>query len=356
MDKLLALPCYDLLQNEKNQLMQDQIAWLSRWHYQRCQPYKNIIDAQGGPSLFERIETIPPLAVQLFKRFELMSIDPQDVFKTLFSSGTTSQQPSKIYLDHDTASLQSKALVKIMQQFIGKSRLPMLVIDSPGAGAESDGYSARAAGIQGLSIFGRDHTYVLRTDMTLDVEKLLDFCQRHSDQPVLVFGFTFMVWQCLLQTLNARGLKLNLPKGILIHSGGWKKLQDQAVGNEVFKTEVFKTLAIDTVHNFYGMVEQTGSIFVECDQGVLHAPIFAEILFRSFKHGNLDLHEEQGIIQVLSMLPLSYPGHNLLTEDYGRLRGVDDCPCGRKGKYFQVDGRIAKSELRGCSDTYTGAQ
>jgi hypothetical protein len=32
--------------------------------------------------------------------------------------------------------------------------------------------------------------------------------------------------------------------------------------------------------------------------------------------------------------------------------GEDDCSCGRLGKYFQVHGRLAKAEVRGCSDTH----
>lgn len=62
---------------------------------------------------------------------------------------------------------------------------------------------------------------------------------------------------------------------------------------------------------------------------------------------------EQGLIQVVSVLPVSYPGHSLLTEDEGIMLGEDDCACGRKGKYFSVLGRIKNAELRGCSDTYT---
>ena len=61
---------------------------------------------------------------------------------------------------------------------------------------------------------------------------------------------------------------------------------------------------------------------------------------------------EPGILEVVSLLPRSYPGHCLLTEDEGRLLGEDDCPCGRKGKYFEVLGRLANAEIRGCSDTY----
>jgi hypothetical protein len=53
----------------------------------------------------------------------------------------------------------------------------------------------------------------------------------------------------------------------------------------------------------------------------------------------------------LSLLPHSYPGHSILTEDIGKLVGVDTCPCGRKGKYFKIFGRIKNAEIRGCSDT-----
>ena len=54
----------------------------------------------------------------------------------------------------------------------------------------------------------------------------------------------------------------------------------------------------------------------------------------------------------MSTIPESYPGHSLLTEDEGRILGIDDCPCGRKGKYFKIHGRLKNAEIRGCSDTY----
>ena len=106
------------------------------------------------------------------------------------------------------------------------------------------------------------------------------------------------------------------------------------------------------MHNFYGMVEQTGSVFVECEIGHLHASLFSDVVIRN----PLDWSEcrvgEPGLIQVLSVLPRSYPGHSLLTEDRGELLGEDDCRCGRKGRYFRVLGRLPRAEARGCSDTY----
>ena len=39
-------------------------------------------------------------------------------------------------------------------------------------------------------------------------------------------------------------------------------------------------------------------------------------------------------------------------EDIGEIAGEDDCGCGRMGRYFTIAGRLAQSELRGCSDTH----
>ena len=56
------------------------------------------------------------------------------------------------------------------------------------------------------------------------------------------------------------------------------------------------------------------------------------------------------MIQLLSVLPTSYPGHNILTEDVGIIMGEDTCACGKKGKYFRIYDRLKKAEVRGCGD------
>jgi hypothetical protein len=58
---------------------------------------------------------------------------------------------------------------------------------------------------------------------------------------------------------------------------------------------------------------------------------------------------EPGVIEVVSTLPRSYPGHVLLTEDLGVCHGIDDGDW--PGKRFSVLGRLPKAEARGCSDT-----
>ena len=139
---------------------------------------------------------------------------------------------------------------------------------------------------------------------------------------------------------------------MLVHGGGWKKLADQHISTGAFKQALQETCGLTRVHNYYGMVEQTGSIYMECECGHLHAPVWSDVTIRRPEDFSVADTGEKGLVQVASVLPRSYPGHILLTEDEGRILGEDDCPCGRKGKYFEILGRIQRAEVRGCSDTY----
>ena len=52
----------------------------------------------------------------------------------------------------------------------------------------------------------------------------------------------------------------NLKDYILIHGGGWKKLESEKISNNMFKEKIRQMTGCEQVHNYYGMVEQTGSI------------------------------------------------------------------------------------------------
>ena len=59
---------------------------------------------------------------------------------------------------------------------------------------------------------------------------------------------------------------------------------------------------------------------------------------------------KKGFVQCFSLIPTSYPGNSIITEDIGEIFGIDDCKCERLGTYFKIYGRAPKAELRGCSD------
>jgi hypothetical protein len=344
---------YSMGREEKAMLLSQTLADLTAWHRFACPEYARILDLLGSRHTSGgKLEGIPFIPARLFKEYELSSVGKTEVFKTLTSSGTSGQRVSKIFLDRETASFQSRILTKIMGDILGKKRVPMLVIDSPSVLKDRLSFSARGAGILGFSFFGQDVTYVLNDKMELDLPAVESFLERHSGQPIFLFGFTFMIWQHFYLALRDRGIRLPLEQGILLHGGGWKKLQDQAVGREEFAKAMLERAGVPRVVNYYGMVEQTGSIYLECEAGHLHAPVYSDILIRDPKNFEPLPHGQVGLVEVLSLIPRSYPGHALLTEDLGRIDGEDDCPCGRFGKYFSILGRVAKAETRGCSDTY----
>lgn len=343
---------FSLPKHEKEAIYADALHELTKHHYANCPEYRKILDTLDfDPNTKHAVEDIPPIPVRLFKDYELSSVEKSQIIKTMTSSGTTGQSVSKIFLDRRTSVNQTKVLTKIVSSFTGTKRLPMLIIDTKSVVKDRNLFSARGAGILGFSILGYDVTYALDEDMQLDFDAVVKFCRKHKDENILVFGFTFMIWEYFYKKLVKLGKQLALGNGIMIHGGGWKKLSEEAVDNETFKRLLEGVCGIKRVCNYYGMVEQTGSIFMECEAGYLHSSIFSDIIIRRTDFSVCGTHET-GLVQLMSLLPLSYPGHIILSEDAGKIIGEDDCPCGRFGKYFKIHGRVKDADIRGCSDTY----
>lgn len=344
---------YSVNKEEKGQLINQIIQELTEYHFEHCEAYRKILISQGlDVKKLPDYTELPFLPVRLFKDLDLLSVPRSEVVKTMTSSGTTGQAVSKIYLDRETSSLQTKALAKIVSSFVGNQRVPMLILDSAEVIKNRVMFSARGAGILGFSMFGSKRFYALDAEMKLDIEGVRSFLEQYQGQPIFLFGFTFMIWQHFYKQLKKLNIHLDLSNGILIHGGGWKKIVSEKVSPEDFKQRLLEVCGLSQIYDYYGMVEQTGTIYMECECGHLHAPLFSDILIRRTNDFSIARKNEKGLIQVLSILPRSYPGHSLLTEDEGILLGEDDCPCGRKGKYFKILGRIRNAEIRGCSDTY----
>ncbi|MEI7481706.1 MAG: acyl-protein synthetase [Elusimicrobiota bacterium] len=344
---------FSLEHKDKADLYLRAFSHLTKHHYGGCLQYKRLLDVLGFvPGHVKSVEDIPFVPVRLFKEYDLLSVDRSQVVKTMTSSGTTGQSVSKIFLDRGTAADQTKVLTKVVSSFIGKKRLPMLVIDSKAVVKDRNLFSARGAGILGFSIFGYDVAYALDDEMQIDIPLIQAFIEKHKDEQILLFGFTSIIWEHFYTALKTAGVSLPLHNGIMIHGGGWKKMIKQSVDNDIFKQSVSDVCGVARIYNYYGMVEQTGSIFMECEAGHLHASIFSDVLIRDHRDFSSLSVGREGLVQLLSLLPLSYPGHSILSEDVGVILGEDDCSCGRKGKYFMIHGRIKNAEVRGCSDTY----
>ncbi len=344
---------YSLSREEKRLQFTKYMNDLTKYHSENCPEYSLMLKGLNFSTRRNyELSELPFLPVGLFKEFDLISVPREKIVKTMTSSGTTGQQVSKIFLNSETSRAQSRCLSHIISSFIGSKRCPMVILDTELVKKDPRLFSARGAGIIGFSMFGRDVFFALDQDMNLRVEELQNWIADHRSSRIVMFGYTYIVWQFFQQVLQKQRICLDIPSGDLFHIGGWKKLQERSVSAEKFRQDLKQVCGGIHVRDYYGMVEQLGSVFVECEYGHKHCSIFSDIITRRAEDFSQCDFGEVGIIELMSVLPSSYPGHIILTEDEGRILGEDDCPCGRKGKYFEILGRIKQAEIRGCSDTY----
>lgn len=311
----------------------------------------------------QRVADLPFLPVGVFKADPpLALISTDEVTRTLTSSATSGQVPSRVVLDTGTAKRMTKGVTAIIRDFIGPARRPYLVIDAPETLAAGGPLGARGAAIQGLRSFATKIVCCLRNDtsgnLELDLDKLRECAAEWRDTEVLVYGFTYVIWNSLVKELESKNVTLDFPKVRILHSGGWKRLEHQAVTREVFIKGVASAFGCshDRVIDFYGMVENVGVVYPDCDYGNKHVPAFADVVVRNSLTLEPVAAGQQGLIQVCSALPTSFPGFLLLTEDLAEIVGYDGCPCGRRGIYFRFIGRAPKAEVRGCGNVETSRE
>ena len=357
-ESLLSQSPYTLESSERRRrllaLMKDEITYACR----RNPQYRNYVE--HWPCDFraaEEIADLPYLPVAVFKATPPLSlVSPDEVKRTLTSSATTGQVPSSIVLDAATARRMAKGALTIVRDFVGSARRPYLVIDTPENLAAQGNIGARGAAIQALRSFATEISCCLSPgqagDSHLEPDKLLACATKWKNSEVLVYGFTYVIWTQLVEPLKRQGIMLDMPNIHLLHSGGWKRLQQQSVTRDVFNQGVCSVFgcSISRVIDYYGMVENVGVIYPDCEYGNKHVPAFAEVIIRDpltlapVKTG------QKGLIQVCSVLPTSFPGFLLLTEDTAELIGYDNCACGRNGPSFRFAGRVPKAEVRGCGN------
>ena len=360
-DALLAAPPFSLApaahQARLLALLQQQLTGAA----ERDERLRRYLDA--WPSDYRAAKSIadlPYLPVGAFKVSPPLTLSgTQEIVRTLASSATTGQTPSRVALDAPTSRRMVKGVVAITTDFIGSMRRPYLVIDTAETLAGGGQLGARAAAIQGLRPFATEMVCCLRGDAAgepqIDEPRLSSFAARWGAAEVLAYGFTYVIWQHFVKPLRERGTRLQMPNIRVLHSGGWKRLQDQAVTREVFAGGVAQVFgcAADRVLDFYGMVENVGVIYPDCEYGHKHVPAFAAVIVRDPLTLRPVEEGQHGLVQVCSVLPTSFPGVLVLTDDIAQVIRYDGCACGRRGISFRFVKRVPHVEIRGCGNIET---
>ena len=103
----------------------------------------------------------------------------------------------------------------------------------------------------------------------------------------------------------------------------WKKLTDVLISNEKFKKILLQKYNLKNIYNYYGLIEQTGSIFIECNKcSLLKCSLYSDVFLRDENLNLITKNKTKGLLQLMSLLPSSYPENNILTEDIGEIVDV----------------------------------
>jgi hypothetical protein len=313
---------------------------LTKHHSEHCASYKRLVGSVNLASI-KSIEQIPFVHVSIFKETLVSSIDDKDVFKTLRSSGTAGTQ-SVIKIDKHDALKQSASLSRLYKACVTDSKRDMLYIDKDVSDiVKREGYNARVAGITGFGVFCNSRASVIDERDTVKSDVLKSEALRN----VLLFGFTPKLWQHSDAILEC-GVKCD--DLIVLHGGGWKKLESLRVSRQEFDDKMFK-LGATKVINYFGMVEQLGSVYFSCKNGHFHVRGDARAIARDITSLK-PIENQLGVMQFLSVIPGSYPGHSILTDDLGIMH-TGLCGCGDENKHFTIIGRYKNAIIRGCGNT-----
>ena len=329
------------------------------FHYEHNLMFRNFCERRCfNPYGHFRIEEIPPVAVSVFKELgtSLNSVPKSDIRFSLQSSAT-SGIPSTIVVDKITSKRQSKAMIKVIQEFIGSERKPFLVMDIDPHSQYRQLLGARFAAVSGYLTFASKVGYFLKADENnisyFDVEAMQKFLlELAPDKPVVVFGFTYILFTNVLKNIRGSKINIQLPKGSkVIHIGGWKKLESEKISKEHFNTELASCFGIDpdNIIDIYGFTEQMGLNYPDCACGCKHTSAFSRVIVRDLVTRDVLPPGKEGMLEFISPVPHSYPGNAILTDDLGLIE-EDPCPYGRSGTRFRILGRVKKAEIRGCGD------
>lgn len=357
--QLLLMPPYEQ-SAEADKLYMQALQEELQFHYDHNEAYRQFCNRKGfDPHLpLTDIAQIPPVAVSVFKElgFSLASVPKEDIRLRLQSSAT-SGTPSTIVVDKETSRRQAKAMVKVMQEVIGRERKPFLVMDIDPRSEFKALLGARFAAITGYLNFASKAAYFLKANEKkvsyFDVEAMQEYLQTlPAEQPVVVFGFTYILYSQVLKALQASQIQLHLPKGSkIIHIGGWKKLESEKVEKSLFNKQLSEVFGIEPtdVVDIYGFTEQMGLNYPDCPCGCKHTSNYVRVLVRDTQTREVLPAGKEGMLEFISPVPHSYPGNAVLTDDLGYISD-EPCPCGRGGTRFVVTGRLKKAEIRGCGD------
>lgn len=327
-----------------------------------------------SPGMISDWTQIPAIPAVAFKEMELTSLPVSDRTRVFHSSGTTKQQPSRHVHNAESLRIYEASLMSWFNAHVVPDlnaelqsaatadpsslcsfrRLPILFLTPSQVMAPHSSLVHmfetihREFGASGSLFIGKldaEGAWQIDCEMAL---RFLDHAVR-TDAPIMLLGtaFTFVH---LLDALEERKLAFALPQGSRVMETGGYKGRSRSMPKGELHQSIADQLGIPKTHIIaeYGMSELSSqaydlkvpcSVFgVPCADRAFHFPPWARVQIISPETGQEVNEGQTGLIRVFDLANLSSV-LAVQTEDLGV----------RRGSGFELIGRAALAEPRGCS-------
>ncbi|MBP9679836.1 MAG: acyl-protein synthase [Bacteriovorax sp.] len=352
---------YLLGQNQDDDFIQA-MKEITIWHLENCDFYNKL--AASIKFQVDDIKTIddclliPHLWAHFFKSHEILTIQKEDVFLHLTSSGTTGQK-SQIFFDEWTIKAAQKMVDSIFEYYkwITPEQKCNYVLfsyetdcSSKLGTAYTDNFLCKYAPIQevfyALKLTGSgEHEF----DCFGTIESLIKFSK--SKIPVRIFGFPAFLFFALerMKKLGISPIKLH-PDSLVFLGGGWKGNADKAISKELFYALVEDMLGIpnERLRDGFGSVEHCVP-YVECKNHQFHVPVWSRLFIRDVKTLRPLGFNQLGFLHFVSPYITSMPAHSVIMGDMASLHAPESCGCGLLTPYFKIHGRAGISKNKSCA-------
>lgn len=308
---------------------------------------------QVAPGTLTDWRQIPAIPTAAFKELELTSLVPAERTTVFHSSGTTEQRPSRHFHSAESLVVYEASLLPWFARHVlhrygdCKSPTQFLCLAPPPAQAPHSSLVHMFATVSHtlgdsrtrfVATAGKDHSWSI--DFAAAYGALSHAEQ--SGEPLLLLGTAFMFVN-LLDALLERGLFLKLPSGSrVMETGGYK-----GRSRELPKTELHKLISSrlgvprESIVCEYGMSElssQAYALISERSFLPFTFPPWARAIVVSPETGREVMDGETGLLRIFDLANVRSV-MAIQTEDLAV----------RCGNGFELLGRAAKAEPRGCS-------
>ena len=322
-------------------------------------PYRKFCEARGAtPREVEHWTRIPALPAASFKDFDLSCLPPGERSAVFHSSGTTGHRPSRHFHGAESLALYEASLLPWFARHVlggmdldpgraAKAGMVCLVPPKAGAPHSSLVYMFDAVARRFGAPEARFVGVCAEDGWRVDAEAALNALREcsASGRPVVVLGTAFSFVH-LLDAVAGRGSRVELPAGSRVMETGGYKGRSRAMPKAELHRLISRELGVapESIVCEYGMSELSSQGYDraagEPGRGsrTFRFPPWAGARVISPETGREAAEGKAGLIQVLD-LANAFSVMSVQTEDLGVRRGGE----------FELLGRAALSEPRGCS-------